>query len=307
MDLPKENPLRIDTLAGEIHEGADDASALLCRLDRFSKAHHRAVEMSHYAKVQGDVKIFNKLQSCGNYLLFRDYYTVGKVRLAAATFCKKHLLCPLCAIRRGAKLVKAYLDKLEVIKAENPTLKAYLVTLTVKDGEDLQERFNHLANSVKQYHHRRHVKGVSCEAAKALAAVWSYEFKRGSGSCKWHPHIHAVWLCEEEPSQTRLSREWHHITGDSYIVDITPFHDQQNVITGFLEVFKYAVKFSDLLLADNWHGYEILSNKRLIASFGLFRGVDVPESLTDELLDDLPYIEHLYKFMLGIGYSYQKK
>jgi hypothetical protein len=36
-----------------------------------------------------------------------------------ASFCMKHLLRPLCAIRRGAKAMKAYLDRWEVIRAEN--------------------------------------------------------------------------------------------------------------------------------------------------------------------------------------------
>jgi hypothetical protein len=73
-------------------------------------------------------KMSVKLRTCGNYLLFRDYYTVGKVRLHAASFCKKHLLCPLCAIRRGAKMVKAYMDRLLVIQAANPSLKACAAT-----------------------------------------------------------------------------------------------------------------------------------------------------------------------------------
>ncbi len=299
----KEDPPGIDALAGEIQRGADDAAALPVRLDRYSRAHHRALEMSHYASAQGDVKIAAKLHGCGQYLMFRDYYTIGTVRLAAANFCKKHLICPLCAIRRGAKMVKAYLDRLAVIKQENPNLKAFLVTFTVKDGPDLLERFEHLAKSIRQYHHRRHVQGVSCEASKAMGAVWSYEFKRGKNSGFWHPHIHAVWLCKDAPDESLISKEWLSITGDSFIVNVTPFHNQDNVIGGFLEVFKYAVKFSDLPLADNWHGFETLSKKRLIASFGLFRGVVVPESMEDDLLDDLPYIEHLYQFLQGVGYS----
>ena len=71
-----------------------------------------------------------------------------------------------------------------------------------------------------------------------------------------------------------------------------------------MEVFKYAVKFSDLPLDDNWQGYQTLAGKRLIASFGVFRGVDVPEELTDEGLDDLPYVELMYRFVYGVGYSF---
>lgn len=317
MGSEKKNPQFVEFLAEDTILGADDAAVLPGRLDRYSKAHHRALAMSDYAMEVADsasptlrqayAKTSIKLRSCGNYLLFRDYYTVGKVRLHAATFCKKHLLCPLCAIRRGAKMVKAYMDKLAIIKAENPNLKAYLVTLTVKDGDDLAERFSHLYHSVAKLHKTRTGKGQHSEACKADAAVWSYEFKRGKNSGDWHPHVHAVWLCNEAPDAVQLSAEWKKITGDSFIVDVTPFHDQDDVINGFLEVFKYAVKFSDLPLADNWEGYKTLSGKRLIASFGLFRGVEVPDDLTDEKLDDLPYVEALYKFVYGAGYSYTKK
>lgn len=322
MGSEKENPPNVESLAAETIQGADDAAALPKRLDRYSKAHHRGIAMADYAmKKAGEAsnavlqdehfKLSQRLKSCGEYLLFRDYYTVGKVRLHAARFCKKHLLCPLCAIRRGAKMVKSYMDRLAVLKSGRPNLKAYLVTLTVKDGHDLAERFNHLYRSVQALHKTRTGKGQHSEACKAEGAVWSYEFKRGKNSGKWHPHVHAVWLCEEEPDASALSAQWKRITGDSFIVDVTPFHDQDDVLSGFLEVFKYAVKFSDLPLADNWHGYETLAGKRLIASFGSFRGVEVPEDLTDEPLDDLPYVEHLYKYLAGVGYSrapgYQKK
>lgn len=308
MENPKKNPLNVDALAGETNQGADDAAALPVRLNRYSKAHHRAVEMAHYARANSESKklgdeLAYKLERCGSYLLFRDYYTVGKVRLHAAQFCKKHLLCPLCAIRRGAKMVKAYLDRLQVITASRSDLKPYMVTLTVKDGPDLLERFNHLYRSVQKLHKTRTRDRQYSEACKAEGAVWSYEFKRGKNSGQWHPHVHAVWLCTEKPDQKALSEQWKHITGDSFIVDVRPFHDEQDVIGGFLEVFKYAVKFSDLPLADNWEGYKRLEGKRLIASFGSFRGVEVPESLTDEKLDDLPFIEHLFKFVFGVGYS----
>lgn len=307
MEQPKENPQSEGILADSSVLGGDDASGLPARLTRYSKAHHRAIEMSHYASDKGDVKISDKLSRCGSYLLFRDYYTSGKVRLHAADFCKKHLLCPLCAIRRGAKMLKSYLQRVAVITAENPKLRAYLVTLTVKDGDDLSERYKHLHKSLQRLNKMRHRRADQerGEAYKALGAVWSYEFKRGLNSKKHHPHVHCVWFCEEPPDQAALSSQWHNITGDSFIVDVRPFSDQDDLLSGFLEVFKYAVKFSDLPLEDNWHGYEVLSGKRLIASFGVLRGVVIPDDLSDEPeLDDLPFIELMYRFSQGVGYSF---
>lgn len=294
--------MKTETLAGEVLHGADSAAELPNRLNRYSVAHHRAVQMANYAKDIDEVKISQKLTNCGDYLVFRDYYTIDQVKLHAAYFCKKHLICPLCAIRRGAKLVKSYMDRLEVITRDKMPLKAFLVTLTVKDGPDLQERFNHLTKSVKLYHKYRHL-NRGHEVSKVDGAVWSYEFKRGQNSGLWHPHMHAVWLCKESPNPQKLSAEWKSITGDSFIVDVTEFHNQDDVIGGFLEVFKYAVKFSDLPLADNWHGFEVLQSKRLIASFGSFYGVEVPETLTDEPLESLPYVQYFYQFYKNIGYS----
>jgi hypothetical protein len=72
-----------------------------------------------------------------------------------------------------------------------------------------------------------------------------------------------------------------------------------------LEVFKYAVKFSDQPAADTWHCFKTLKGKRMIGSAGCFRGVVVPEELTDEDadLDGLPYATLFYRFMGGTGYS----
>lgn len=307
------------------------------RLVKYAQAHKRTLEMSkwilehvvapgemHLAKLGPESTLYHDrkkkltdkkllatdLKTCGDYLIFRDYYTVKQIRLHGMTSCKKHLLCPLCAIRRGAKSTKAYLDRLEVIQAAQTGLKAFLVTFTVKNGEDLKERYNHLQNSMKKYNLRRSnantsKKHLPVEGNKALGAVWSYEFKRGAGSGIWHPHAHAIWLCRETPDQLQLRKEWQEITGDSHIVDVTPFEDQGDVVGGFLEVFKYAVKFSDMPLADNYHGYQVLNGRRLVASLGLFRGVVIPEKMTDDELEKLPYYEHFYRYMTK-GYKLQK-
>jgi hypothetical protein len=115
-----------------------------------------------------------------------------------------------------------------------------------------------------------------------------------------------VWLCHDAPDAAKLSREWHQWTGDSYIVDVRPFHEEEDIASGFAEVFKYALKFSDLPLEDNWDAFETLSNKRLVDSFGCLRGVEVSEDFADdEIGDDLPYMELFYRFMQG-GYSLHK-
>ena len=246
-----------------------------------------------------------KVTGCGDYLLFRHFYTVDKVELHAAQFCKKHLLCPLCAIRRGAKALAAYLERWEAIRLQRPTLRPFLVTLTVKDGPDLAERFRHLHKAQHELWKRKH-RGRGCALDGVEGAVWSYEIKRGQGSGLWHPHLHMIALAETEPDAERLSREWHQITGDSFIVDVRPI-SQEDPVSGFIEVFKYAVKFSDQEPSDTVHAWEILRGKRLLASSGCFRGVEVPDELTDDSSDvaGLPFMDMLYRFTKGAGYSLQ--
>lgn len=299
MDDPtKENP---DSWSDEI--GVEGIEALPKRVERYGKAKNGALDTAEYmASSTKHQAMAAKVKCCGDYLQFRHYITVDTVRLHAAQFCKKHLLCPLCAIRRGAKALAAYLARWECIRAQNPALRPYLVTLTVKDGLDLAERFKHLKDSQHELWKRKH-RGRGSVLDGVQGAVWSYEVKRGSGSGVWHPHLHMIALAETPPDAAQLSQEWHEITGDSYIVDVRPI-SQDDPVSGFIEVFKYAVKFSDQEPSDTVHAWETLKGKRLLASSGCFRGVVVPEELTDDSsdLDGLPFMDLLYRFM-GQGYS----
>jgi hypothetical protein len=281
--------------------------ALPARADRYAKAKGTALDVAEYigGLPDADPLLVARMRKCGDYLLFRHYFTVDQVKLHAASFCMKHLLCPLCAIRRGAKALKSYLDRWEVIRAEKTALRPFLVTLTVKDGPDLAERFKHLQASQRELWKRKQ-RGRGSVLDGVAGAVWSYEVKRGSGSGQWHPHLHMIALAEVEPDQAELRREWQEITGDSFMCDVRPI-SQADPVSGFLEVFKYAVKFSDQAAADTWHAFSVLKGKNLLAAAGCFRGVEVPDSLTDEALDDLPFVELFYRYVSGSGYSLAKR
>lgn len=331
MDVKKRKPLTSVALAGELGKGSDEALQLPDRIARYSKAHKRTLEMVGHLKdrvSQSSVsyparfreglvdaqdgilsKLHDDLDSCGNYLVFHNYYTVDRVRLAKARFCKKHYLCPLCAVRRAAKALKANLERFHAIREEHPNLVPYMITLTVRNGYDLGERFTHLQGSFKRYQTRRRLaesRGNGfCELNKVLGAVFSYEVtNKGNG---WHPHMHMVALVDPEKpiDKFKLSGEWEELTGDSKIVDVRPMKadSEEELVSSFCEVFKYALKFSDLDVDQNLDAYLILMGKRMSGSFGLFWGVKVPENMTDELLSDLPYIELLYTYTHKYGYA----
>lgn len=299
-------------------EASDEAATLPSRIDRYGKAKDRAERMVAYLHGLGPDPFGTvppgsrrdpaacavKLESCGNWLKFRSYFTVGKVRLHAASFCKEHLICPLCAIRRGGKALQKYQERFQIITAARPDLRPYLVTLTVRNGPDLGERYDHLSEAFKRLMARRREARTVSSLANVSGGVGSVEFSNvGNG---WHPHIHLVVLAPDLPDQAALRSEWERITADSFMCDVRPISDP---VGGFCEVFKYAVKFADLSPADNWHAFGVLAGRRLLTSFGCFRGVDVPETLTDETadLDVLPYVEILYRFSFAArAYTVQR-
>lgn len=317
------NPQEPDALAGEVQGGFDESGKLPDRLMRYAAASER--RSLNVAQIDTTINALSvspwrmhlesirpKIAACGDYLGFKHYYTVGKVRLSAANFCKTHLLCPLCAIRRGSKSLEVYLERFAVIKADRPDLRLSMLTLTVKNGDDLAERYAHLRDALRKMLERRRkaisgARGWHSEFAKIEGLVGSIELTKDGAidgtASGWHPHAHLMVLHSENFDYKNLKSEWLKITGDSHVVNVSAAQHPDDPAQDFLEVFKYALKFSDLSPEENLDAYGVLRGRHLLFSAGLFRGVEVPEDLTDTPLDDLPYIELLYRFLPGIGYS----
>ena len=216
---------------------------------------------------------------------------------------------------------------------DKPNLKPVFITLTVKNGDDLLERFEHLENSFQVLKDRRRdseKKGRGfCEFSKIDGCVYSYEItNKGNG---WHPHLHMVALVDDWIDREKLSKEWKAITGDSFIVDVRRLKptkadlslnvgeqssNEGDYMEAFMEVFKYALKFSDMSFENIWLAHETLTKetvsadgsiktrmRRLQGTIGSFRGVKVPEKLTDEPIEDnAPFMAILYRY-LGSAYS----
>jgi len=228
-------------------------------------------------------RLSHALRECSNYLVFHNFYTTDQIRLAKKRSCKKSLLCPFCARSRAAKNV----------------------------GSDLSERFCHLRNSWQKLQKKRRdfrKKGFGFnELCKVEGSVFSYETKMNDETGYWNPHIHAVVLLNDYIDREKFSDEWEKITGDSRIMDIRKLYssDETSMSDAFCEVFKYALKFSDLSLPDNFEAYQILKGIRLQGSFGAFWGVklddeDVPNN---NELDGLPYLEMFYQYRGDKGFD----
>ena len=97
---------------------------------------------------------------------------------------------------------------------------------------------------------------IKTEWTKAFGIVGSYEVtNRGQG---WHPHAHMLVLADSRMDAQAMKDEWLRITGDSHVLRIDPAHHPDDPARDFLEVFKYALKFSDLTPAQNVEAFQAL-------------------------------------------------
>ena len=289
-------------------EFSDDKFKHEKRLNRLSIHKKRTRAISEYLKNEGKIEenFFRRLDTCYDYLLFKDYRNLNKIRLGATHSCQVHLLCPMCAIVRAAKQVQLYEAKFKELKRKNPKLSIYYVVLTVKNGTDLLERYEHLKNSLKILTSRRQDAIIAKSGKKSKnyalnsvfanvsAGAYSIEVKKGENSNEWHPHANLLLLSEDRILESEIKAEWKSITKDSKIAYCQVKNDDDKTV--FVEIFKYALKFSEMDFDDNFTAWDSLKGRRLMGTFGDFRGLDIEKEDTEIALKDEPYIELFYKY-----------
>lgn len=321
MELSPDKPIN----TGLAVEGTSPVSGLYDRLERLGTAKRRGDAMGAWISQDSEPirnqfirkhqnKIGREVRECGTHLVFRHYLASDVVRLAQVHTCKKHLLCPVCAILRAGKSLRRYVETIQasVLAGDAP----FLVTHTVKNSEELRERSRHILSSYRKMvnfrqQYRKKGRGDGWQLCGVEGGLYSLEVKRGAAG-GWHPHIHALWLL---PHGKRLEvndlRElWKKVTKDSHVFNVKPITDQgDGIVSGCLEVLKYALKFSDLSFSDNWHASQELKGMRLTSSFGSLYNLKEEEAGPDEIEEgDEPYIEYVArwigsKYLLQLGES----
>jgi plasmid rolling circle replication initiator protein Rep len=327
-----ESDLLLSNDEAKILDFAENSKSHEKRLRRFACHKKRNEAFADYllglpSSVSTERKKFSNLRSCSSYLSFHHYTESGKIRLSGGNFCRNHLLCPMCAIRRAAKKIKAYHEKYLYLKQENPALRLHYAVLTVQNGEDLDERFRHVHKCTRKLlelrkHGQYALEGKkrfdyakNCSLAYVIGGAYSFEVKRGSGSGLWHPHCNILMLSETDINGVLLSKEWEGITGDSHVVYVknksqavaetletgvtvkqgADYEDEKQI---FVEVVKYALKFTELGFDDNYEVYQRLSGRHLCGTFGAFYGLKIEDEDEPDETDE-PYLELIYRFIDG--------
>lgn len=160
---------------------------------------------------------------CGSAAWVQHSSSRGAFRLSCNK-CKSRWCVP-CARTRAARLRRSVQDQL------NQWAKVRFITLTLRHSDTpLSAQLDRLQDSYKKLRRSRLWSGA-IEGAAAFVEV-----KISEKTGLWHPHLHIVavgtWI-----DQRALSLEWHAITGDSSIVDVSLARTKEGVahyVTGYV-------------------------------------------------------------------------
>lgn len=258
------------------------ASELLNRITKAKRSQTRL--LSHV--LSEDPALGEKVKWCGGWLHFREWIESQETRLMNANFCKKHLLCQACAVRRAAKMNEAYTPKIEAIAAQYPHLVPAMITLTVKNGPDLAERISHCKASwsrmleAKRKAASKSERHLPIEWNKVVGSLRALEITMGKDD-QWHVHMHVFVLLTAYVNKFQMSEEWLRFSGDSSITDVRKCRGGIHV--GLLEVLKYACKFSSMTPEQTLEVHQTCTGHRLIDPQGILRGVPEPDIDSDSI------------------------
>jgi len=276
------------------------------RLHRLACHKRRTLGLAQWLAEQGLLTPrLARLAQCQSWLVFRYEPEAARIRLSQTMSCDLPLLCPLCAIRRAARAGAGYQQRALTLLATAPDLRLFYAVLTIQNQADLAERFEHLQHQARllltrrqaaasaQRGHPRLAYACATSLAAVIAGAYSFEVKRGRNSGLWHPHLNLLLLAPQPIDEHALTAEWHALTGDSYIVYCQPRPPDTGT---FVEIFKYALKFADLSYADTFWVYQTLHGRKLMGSFGAFRGLRLPPEAAPPVS---AYRELFYRYCAG--------
>jgi len=286
------------------------------QIQRFGEARNKTCELLEFIYQNLDQydrnlranlrKEYAKVKNCGNYLLYHHYYTIDEYRLIAGIMCQNKWLDALCGLRWADKAVQKYYEKYKQVLEQYPEYQNYItcmITLTVKNRERLTEAYTDLDKALKRVSStiRNSRSGrTSSEFGKIKGMVGSIEVKKGKGG-KWHPHFHAFVILDDYIDKQTMTEEWYYKTDKvSFITDI---RESNGDVLSFCEVLSYTLKVSTLLPQERIEAWWKLSGKQMIRTWGIFRKVKLPEQLTDDPIENLPYTKILYRYVYKEGYT----
>lgn len=224
-------------------------------------------------------------------IAFRRYLETWDIQLVSSNFCKYDRICIACATKRAMRMIKKFKEWIEAHNLYDK--KRYYIVLTInhKEWNNLSELMGRLmlykSKLARTYRNsKRNNQKSKSFFTQFDGMVISIEIAH-KGQNGWHPHINILACCDNNiPIETKFIKgstnqqlldERKKITDwTSYIHNIRKIEVRKNHFSrsGIGEVFKYAIKFSDLTV-EQLAEVMVQQHKnqyRFFATYGIFRG-----------------------------------
>ncbi|NIM50454.1 MAG: protein rep [Gemmatimonadales bacterium] len=164
------------------------------------------------------------------------------------------------------------------------------LTLTVRSQrESLANRLDHLYNSFQKLRRRRFWTKRVTGGMAFLEVKWS------SVSQRWHPHFHVLVEGRYLP-YAELRKYWYAVTADSHVIDIRLIRDHRKCT-------QYVTKYCSKPLNKTFtrlpeqldECVEALKGRKLVVTFGDWRGLVVARKLDGEKWEYVDSLQHLFE------------
>lgn len=221
----------------------------------------------------------NKLEMCGQFIHVIDCNSCHSLHYAGNTRCKSRWCINCNRIKSLAWLARLLPIMQDWIKKKNHNL--FMLNFTIKDTDNLEQGLKILNDSYRYMTNGDKYKRKIWKS-RFKGIIRSLEVKTGSGSGKWHPHLHCIVLQDHYAKYYEdIKREWEHAvylqTGDQkggsvWIKKIKG----DNLTKSIIETIKYIFKgseFNDISDENLKEMYMNLKGKRQINTSGCLRGL----------------------------------
>lgn len=296
----------MENISAIIQPSSEQKKVFYSTIAKFTKSQELKAKiipylLEHYPQVLRNPNRKQRMRECCNMVAFRRYLDTGNIQLVSSNFCKYDRICIACATKRAMRMIKKFSQGIQEHSLYEK--KRYYIVLTIshKEWDTLSELMDRLMlykdKLARAYRNskRDNQKSKSFFAqfdGMVMSIEIAHKWKNG-----WHPHIN-ILACSDSDivTESKFARgntnqalldEWKEITnGTSYIHNIRTIEVKKDHFSrsGIGEVFKYAIKFSDLSMEQL---AEVMANQhkhkyRFFATYGIFRGWEMWEGVTYE-------------------------
>ncbi len=285
-------------------------------IDKMERSQIKKKEITAYLEKHNPSLLWSiwkkwRIKECCNILVFRDYLN-GEKKLYKSNFCKYDKFCLACATRRSIKMIQRFEEG--IIQYWLETKNWYHITLTIRHNKNQSLNFlmDKLWKAKEKLAYK--FKNSKRETQKTKSFIYNFDgivssieitYSEKSGR---HPHIHML-VCTDKKiiteysqklgtySNRELQRERYNITKDSYSVGMREIDVNKNNYSrrGIWEVFKYAIKFSNLDIPQLAEVIAVQQVKRyrFFSTYWIFRWWKLNKK---EKTEDYQFIEKTFNY-----------